>query len=302
MSSAIKKLKTMIIINPISGGSQKHDLRVMVSKYLDREQFEVEIVTTAYAGHACALARGASAKGYHMVVAAGGDGLINEIASGLIYSDTIMGIIPTGSGNGLARHLGIPLNPVKAIRILNRFNTVMIDTCSINDEKIFCNMAGVGFDARVAEKFSKSAKRGLTSYVKIIVKEFIRFPSHEYTLNINGNSIRSKAILISFANSRQFGNNAKIAPLASVNDGLMDVCIMKDFPRYKAPYIGLMLLTGGLHKTAVMKYFKTADVRITLPENAACHTDGDPYNPGKVLSIKTNRHSLRIVIPENITI
>lgn len=299
MPLAQTKLKMMIIINPISGRAKKNDLRDIINDNLDRDQFEPEFIITSYPGHAYELSKDVSEKGYHLVVAVGGDGLINEIANGLLYTDTIMGIIPNGSGNGLSRHLGIPMNPAKATRLLNRLNTVKIDTFSINNEKVICNMAGVGFDALVAEKFSKTAKRGLMSYLKIILKEFMHFSSSEYVLHINDTVLKTKAFLISFANSSQFGNNAKIAPMASVYDGLMDVCIMKDFPRYKAPYIGLMLLTGQLHKITLMKYFKTSDARITLPEKLHCQIDGDPYKMADQLNINTNPQSLRIVIPEN---
>ncbi len=294
----LTKLNTLIIFNPVAGSGKKLDLSGYLEKYLDSGRFDYRIAYTQYAGHGYGLASDAAGAGVHLVVAVGGDGLINEIARGVVNSNTAMGIIPYGSGNGFARHLKIPLKPVKAIEVLNRFHTAEIDTFIINDNRLFCNMAGTGFDALVAEKFAGSKQRGFSTYVKIILREFIRFSPREYKLTINDKETTFRAFMISFANSSQFGNNAVIAPMASVTDGLLDVCVMKGFRWYQAPYIGFMLLTGRIDKTSFMTYIKTAGVKLKLPDGEPCHLDGDPHSLGNQLHIKLNRASLKVVMPD----
>lgn len=293
------KIKVLIIINPVAGNNNKFKVIKIAGKHLDSKRYDYQIIYTRHAGHAFKLSTDAVYNNYGMVVAVGGDGLINEVARGLTNSNTAMGIIPYGSGNGLARHLKIPLNTTKAIEILNNFNTINIDTFIINDEHLFCNMAGTGFDALVAKKFALSKKRGFIKYLRIIIKEFIKFKPREYDLLIDDKKIILKAAMVSFANSSQFGNNAIIAPTASVNDGKLDVCILKDFKWYQAPYVGFMLLAGLIHKTSFINYFKATDVKIIIPDGGVCHLDGDPMDLGNYLHIKLHKKLLKVVVPNN---
>lgn len=286
-----------MILNPVSGNRKSFYLDKYIRKYFDLKQFDYNIVHTKYAGHGYKIALDATFDGYKLVVVAGGDGMINEVAHGLANSNTVMGIIPNGSGNGLARHLEIPLNPVKAIEVLNRFNTSFMDTYIINKKGFFCNMAGVGFDALVAQKFANGKKRRFITYLRIILKEFISYKPHNYYIKIDNRELSLKAFIVSFANSSQFGNNAVIAPKASVKDGMINVCIMKSFKWYQAPYIGFMLLTGRIDKTSFMTFFKAKDVKIKMFDANYCHLDGDPYEFGNVINIKPNEASLKIVTP-----
>ncbi len=291
--------KLLVIINPIAGGGQKPYIKENIEKFLDKKRFEYNIIATSYPGHGYEFAVDAVRKNYDMVVAVGGDGLINEVARALVNSNTTMGIIPNGSGNGLARHLQIPLKPIKAVKMLNHYKTILMDTFIINDERLFCNMAGTGFDAIVAQKFAGSNKRGFITYLKIILKEFIKFRPRNYHLIVDDKEFFAEAAMISFANSSQFGNNAIIAPMASVKDGKLDICIMKKFRWYQAPYIGLMLLTGRLDKTNFIIYQQAADVKIKVPEGEPCHLDGDPFDLGSHLHIKLNKASLKVAVPRD---
>ncbi len=286
-----------MICNPVSGNRKKLYLEKHLKNHLDKNQFAYKIVYTNYAGHGYEIALNAARENYHLVIVAGGDGMINETAHGLINSETAMGIIPCGSGNGLARHLKIPLSPIKAIKTLNCFNTIFIDTFTINHKHIFCNMAGVGFDALVAKKFVNSKKRGFITYLKTILKEFVKYKPQKYKLELDSENHDITAFMINFANSGQFGNNAIIAPMASVTDGILNVCVMKIFKWYQAPYIGLMLLIGRIDKTPFINYYNASGVKLDMFNNNHLHLDGDPYELGNEIYIKPNRSSLKVVIP-----
>ena len=296
-TEVLNKLRALVVFNPVAGSGKKLHIVRSIEKHLDKKQFDYRLIFTDYAGHGYEIALDAANNGYNIVVGVGGDGLLNEIARGLVNSDTAMGVIPTGSGNGLARHLKIPLKPVKAIDVLKHYKTIMMDTIIINDERLFCNIAGTGFDAFVAQKFAGSYKRGFVTYMRIILKEFIKFRPGNYHLIVDDKEFFPEATMISFANSSQFGNNAIIAPMASVTDGKLDICIMNKFRWYQAPYLGIMLLAGRIDKTSFMTYLKAADVKIKLPDGEPCHLDGDPFNLGNLLHIKVNKASLKVVVP-----
>ena len=213
----MQKIKISFIINPISGGQKKDHLPKLISKYLNKDKFDFSFHFTKYKGHASELSGNGSADFY---IVAGGDGTLNEVASKLIHSSAGMGILPLGSGNGLARHLGIEMNTAKAIEQLNTAEESYIDTCSLNG-KPFINMAGVGFDAHIGKMFAESTKRGFKTYVLQTLKEFKNYKSKSYQLKYQDFEIKHEAFLLSIANSSQYGNNAFIAPKAELNDGLL---------------------------------------------------------------------------------
>ncbi|TSA25773.1 MAG: YegS/Rv2252/BmrU family lipid kinase, partial [Bacteroidetes bacterium] len=211
--------RILFIINPVSGtGHQEkrqEKIEEVIEKYLDKSRFSHQVVNTEEKGQASRLARHAVLEGVSIVVAVGGDGTVNEVGQSLVNTTTALAIIPTGSGNGLARHLGLPMQFRRAIEVINHGNRKKIDTATLNGS-LFVNVAGVGFDAHVARKFDQTSKRGFFSYFHIATSSYKLYKPKKYTITIDGQTIQRRALLISFANSSQFGNQATIAPHASV--------------------------------------------------------------------------------------
>lgn len=282
------------IINPISGFGQKKTIEKNIEKYLD-PNFELDIQYTKAPKHATELSAKASQHS-DIVVAVGGDGSIHEVAQALVGKTTKMGIIPMGSGNGLARHLQIPRQVKKAIELINIQNTLAIDVLDFGD--IYgINVAGVGFDAHVAHEFSTYGKRGFISYIKLSLKEFFKYQPEKYNLVIDGVKISKKAFLISLANSTQFGNNAYIAPKAVINDGLLDLAILSPFSAIQSASIGLKLFTRKVDTSSSMHIVKAKEVNISSDSPFAFHIDGEPTGIKKELNVKIKPSSLNIIVP-----
>lgn len=218
------KKKIVFIMNPISGTASKASIPNLIDSILDKDRFEYEIRTTERAGHASEIAFEAKEAHVDIVVAVGGDGTVNEVARAIVHSDTALGILPCGSGNGLARHLMLPMNLKKSIEIINQCEIHDLDYGVINGYPFFCT-CGMGFDAFVSMKFAESGKRGPISYAENILREGLKYQPETYTLEDETETKQYKAFLISCANASQYGNNAYIAPQASMSDGLMDVVI-----------------------------------------------------------------------------
>ncbi len=290
------KKNILILINPVSGISNKQRLTELIRENIDTGSISFELQFTEYAGHGRELAARAAAEGKDAVIVVGGDGSVNEAAGALVNTNTAMGIIPTGSGNGLAHYLKLPFNLARAIAVINRFKTQKMDTYALNGQ-VGCNAAGVGFDGKIAHEFAKVKRRGFWSYFKIILHEYPRFEAGEYVLEINGQSIRRKALLVCFANSNQFGNGAVIAPDAKIDDGLIDVCIMSKVPLLEAPVMGQILLLKLINRTHYVEYFKASEVRLFQHQPHPAHIDGDPFEAGKELHLKVNPLSLHIIVP-----
>ncbi len=289
------KKKICFIVNPISGIGRQKVIEKLVAKHLNQLLFDYKIEYTKAPKHATEIAKQAVADGFNIVVAVGGDGSINEISRGLIGSNTALAIIPAGSGNGFARHLKIPLNSKKAMAIINNAKEIRVDSMQFNDE-IFVNIAGLGFDAHISWEFSKFGKRGFSSYLKLIAREFANYKVKDYELIINGKSFHKKAFVISFANGPQWGNNAYIAPEADIADGLMDIAILKDFSFLKAFPISYKIFRKTLHNSSYLEIIKTKEV-IVKQSNTNAHIDGEPIEIGSTISIKVNPLSLRVIVP-----
>ena len=288
------KRKILFVINPISGGKSKYNFPEKIDKYLDKSKFDYECVFTEYHGHGSILVAEGIKNGVDILVAVGGDGTINEVAGEVEGTDKLMGIIPFGSGNGLARSLGIPLRDVQAIKRINKLHISKIDSGTFNGRKFF-NMAGIGFDAQISARFAENVKRGLSSYVKIAFSEVSNYRSQNYHLKIDGKEYEHKAFMISVANSSQYGNNAHISPFASLNDGLLDICILRPFPLYKFPAIALRMFRKNSHKSNYLEIIQGSNITIKRERDAAVHLDGDPFNMGTELSIGIKPQSLNIL-------
>ena len=280
----------------MSGISNKDRIKELLHKKIDRTHFKHEIVFSKYAGHVEELSRQAAVAGLDLVVAVGGDGSVNETGAGLVGSETRMGIIPSGSGNGLAHYLNIPFNLDRAIECLNQFRSRKIDTATLNGN-FFCNVGGAGFDAHVATEFAKVERRGFWSYFKLVLEEYPGYKARTYKLSYQGQEITRKALLITFANSNQFGNNAIIAPDAKADDGLLDICIMSKVPLIEAPLLGQLLMFKLINRTHYVEYIKTPEITVVQQADENCHVDGEPLEAGQVLHVKVNPLSLNVVVP-----
>lgn len=292
----LNRKKILFIVNPISGLGKQKRIEKWIDEGLDKSKFMSSIVHTTHAGHATDLSKKAIEDGVDIIVAIGGDGTVNEVGQTLIGSSTVLGIIPAGSGNGLARHLKIPFNFNKAINVINKGNVRKIDTATVND-KVFLSVAGIGYDAFVARKFSKVAKRGFISYFRIVSAEYPKYTPKKYELEIDGKKITRRALLVTFANSNQFGNNTSIDPQARIDDGYIDVCIVRRIPLLLIPFYVPLLFTKAFHKTHYIEIIKAKEVRIIRKKGKTIHFDGDPFKMSKTLDMKINPLSLNIIVP-----
>lgn len=280
-----------VIINPISGVKSKVGVVEALKKYLNPD-FEYIVNFTERSNHATELSKDASEAGFDAVVAVGGDGTVNEVAKGLINTNTALGVIPMGSGNGFARHMKIPLNLKKSIEAINTFNTELIDTATVNEEP-FISTVGLGFDALVGKKFADFGKRGLLSYMQVTTAEFMSFESSQYKLYIDGEKINTKAFLINFANVGQYGNNAWIAPNASVKDGKLNVCLIEPFPAHLVPDIIFKLFNKQLEKSKYYRTFLAEEIKVEAPK--LYHIDGEPRSSEKDIEIKIVPSSIKVI-------
>ncbi len=292
------KKKILFIVNPQAGVGHKETFPNQVDKVIDKQHFEYEISYTEEADHAISLSREAVIKKTDIVVAVGGDGTINEVARSLIGTSTVMGLVPAGSGNGLARHLGIPLNATRALRLINTAKTMKIDTGIIN-ERPFVSIAGIGFDALVAKKFAEDPHRGFITYFRIVASLFQHYKPKKYQINIEGEKpITKRALFVTLANSNQFGYNTTIAPNAKLNDGLIDVCIVDKPPFFELPLIVNLLLLKMIHLSKHVHIYKAAKVQVVQKKVRCVNIDGEAVRlNSRTMDISVNPKSLNIIIP-----
>ena len=290
----IMSRKVLFIVNPISGTSDKNQILEYIEQTLDRELIDWEIAKTQYAGHAMELAKQAADEGYDTVVAIGGDGTVNEVARSLIHTNTTLGIIPCGSGNGLARHLEISQDYKKAVDIIQNGIVHTIDYGLVNNLPFFCT-CGVGFDAFVSLKFASAGKRGLLTYLENTLVEGLRYKPETYEIEDEEGSVKMKAFLIACANASQYGNNAYIAPDASMEDGLLDVTVMEPFTVLDAPQIAFQLFNKTINKNSHIKTFRTRKLHIHRSGNGVIHFDGDPILTGKDIDVEIVQAGLKVL-------
>ena len=273
----------------------KRKLPKLIMQTLDGAQWLPNIAFTEYAGHATELARQYARMGFDAVVAVGGDGTVNEIAQGIRDTQTALGIIPMGSGNGFARHLSIPMRANKAIEMLNHAEPISVDYGLANG-KLFVSTCGTGFDAVVADQFAGSIKRGLGTYVKDILKEVFTYHPQTYRIVGDGWDVTHKAFLITFANSNQWGNEAKIAPKASVQDGLMDIMLMSSHAILASASLALRLFTGNIDDSHFMDTIRAKEVTLERESAAPFHIDGDPVEMDKDIQIRIVADGLKVLV------
>ncbi len=288
--------KIRFIINPKSGTGKSKNLTALIYSEIDKNIFETDIAFTQAQGHACELAREAVALKYDIVVAVGGDGSVNETAGSLINTSTSLGIIPTGSGNGMARHLKVPVDIKKALANINTGKIDTIDTLEVNNR--FCiGTIGIGFDAHIAHLFAHAGKRGYSTYVKLVLTEFASYKEKRFVILVDGKSYERDCFLLTIANSSQFGNNAVIAPFADVKDGIIDISAMKRFPFYVAPSLIYRLMHNTIHLSRYFELLKGREIIIKNNVELQGHIDGEPVLFNSDLNISIHRDSLKVIIP-----
>lgn len=293
------KKRILFIINPIAGGGRdlarfEQIIDRVLKKYDQEIEHEVQVTTAR--GDAVEKAKNALNRQYNLVVAVGGDGTVNEVACALVGSEAALGIIPIGSGDGIARGLGIPLTLRRAIRTLCQGRIKKIDVGLVQGRYFFA-VAGLGFDAVVGKMFDESPVRGALPYFYFGIREFFNYEPVEYQLKFENQVIRKKALILTVANLNQFGNHAIIAPSAKPDDGLLDICLIKDINAFRAAVSLPKLFTGNLVNSKYYEYFQTREVEITRPFPAPIHVDGEVFDGPASVTIKLLPKALSVIIP-----
>ena len=291
------KKKIIFIINPISGHHNKNNFPNLVEKHIDKNQYEYSIVFTEYAGHATELTMKAIEDDFDYIAAVGGDGTINEVAKCLIGKRQILVIVPLGSGNGLARHLELPFKPERLItEVINKGKVYKIDTAVMNDTP-FISIAGIGFDALIADYFAKDENRGFMTYAKLITEKYPNYRQKEYTLVLDDEkTIECKPFFVTFANSSQFGYNAEISPKASVQDGLIDVCIFKKPNILEVPIVATYFLAKQIDKSNFIDIYKAKKIKVTRKVAEVANIDGEAVEMSKDITVEIIPLSLNILL------
>lgn len=291
------KTKVCVIINPVSGTESKQSIPEMVAAAFDQRRFDVLIRITGYPDHATEITKEAVNAGCKYVLTAGGDGTVNEVAKALVNTQTALGIIPFGSGNGLARELGIPMDAKKAIDIILAENLRTIDYGVANGH-IFFTTCGVGFDAFISDKFAEEKKRGPLGYVRNILEGVFDFKAEEYEIEHDEGSLREKAFVVTCGNASQYGNEAYIAPGASLEDGKMNVSILKPLNALEIPQTTLQLFTKNIDKNSKMTTLLTGRLTIKRSRSGMMHVDGEPIKTDNIINVKIVPKGLKVIAPD----
>jgi len=290
------KPRVRFIINPISGGKKKEHIPETIRKACLEFNLDADIFLCSSISETKEKTKDAIQLNYRAVIAVGGDGTINLIGTELINTRVALGIIPMGSGNGLARSLDIPFDIKKAIKTISDYNLQSIDTGEVNGIP-FINLSGIGFDAHVAGIFHNSQRRGLISYAKIILREFYRFKQEPLEIQLEGNSIHTNAFLLTVCNGPQFGNNAIIAPLASLRDGIFHITILKRLKWFDAPRLAYRLFNGTIHLDSNTDCYSATEIKIVRSKNGLMNIDGEPIMLSNNLHIVMRPLSLNVLVP-----
>jgi YegS/Rv2252/BmrU family lipid kinase len=296
--------KILYLVNPISGTGDKRKIEKIIVRQTQAKNIHFEIRYTTQDGAYEFLPRKIEEENITDVVICGGDGTINQVCSHLQNCTVNVGIIPVGSGNGLATAAGISRNIKKSLEIVFQNKTKRIDAFTLNG-KFGCMLAGLGFDARVAFAFSKEKRRGLMGYINICFQEFFKKLSYRIKVKIDGKTLEEEIFFISMANSNQFGNRVTIAPEASLSDGLLDVVLVtKMNPFLSGMYLLLQILSGRIQKPDVEQnkkkkiyYWQTSELEIENPDLAPLHIDGEPKTTSEHIKIKLISKAIDLLVP-----
>ncbi len=292
------KRKILFVINPKSGVSSKRSVPVLIEKYLDRERFDYTIAPTQYMAHACELTKDAVAKGFDAVIAVGGDGTVNEVARVLVGTDTALGVLPCGSGNGFSRHLGVPMNIKKAIEFINSSEPTPIDYGKINGIPFFCT-CGMGFDATVSKSFAEGSHRGYIGYITNTIRQYFSYKPDIYEIESDTDTIKRHAFVLACGNASQYGNDYYITPHASVKDGLLSMTVLKPFSILAIPRILVQVISGRLGNNKHVETFSSKSIKIRRSTPGAVHFDGEPADMGTEITIVAVADGLKVLAAPN---
>ncbi len=285
------------IINPRSGTRRIRNLEKRADRILQSSPYRATYLYTEYPGHGKELAAGLAAKKAFAVIAVGGDGTINEVGSALVNTETRLGIVPNGSGNGFARYLKIPMQFEGAMRVIISGAARRVDTCTING-RVFINVAGMGFDAAVSRAFEKSGLRGLWSYVGAVISELRDFKTSPVDIEADGKLYHFTPFIMAFANGKQYGNNAVIAPAASADDGYLNLSVIEPFPALSTPGVAFSIMNGTVDRRKHVKTITAKNISVNCPEGEIdVHIDGEYISKGKSFDIRIHSRNLVVLAP-----
>ena len=289
--------KYLAIINPISGTGSKKSIPELLGQAYSSADGELFLTYTKAAGHAEELAHRAAEEGFEEVIAVGGDGTVNEVARALLGTNTALGIVPKGSGNGLARSLGIAMNSEEAIRQLSSGRRICIDSCTMDGRPFFCT-CGMGFDAAVSHAFAEASSRGPVTYFRTMIEEYRGFQAENYHITLDGErSFDTEAFVLVAANATQYGNNAYIAPEADLADGFLDLALIRPFPGIEAAFVLGDLMLGRLPNNKYYHAERARELIIERPSPGVIHLDGEPCHAGERVEVRLIPQSLHVIIP-----
>lgn len=288
--------RLLAIINPVSGTKNKAKLPELLDHVFGNSPWHVETVTTERPGHAKELASDAVRQGFAGVLAIGGDGTVNEVGAALCDTDTALGIIPVGSGNGLARHLRMSMNAARAMQTVAQGNIEQFDYCTVNDRPFFCT-CGVGFDAQVSHKFANEGTRGFITYLRTTIGEYFKYHAQHYRISIDDYTTDEDAFVIACCNAAQYGNNAFIAPRATMQDGFIDITVMHSFNLASAALIGARMFSRNIDNDRHVTIYRGREVVIERDHEDVMHIDGDPCVMPARLDIKCHPGGIRLFVP-----
>lgn len=292
------KKKIAFIVNPISGtANKKAVLKYLEETFTPERGYDAVFYKTQGAGDAYTAALKFRDENFHIVVAVGGDGTVNQVARGLVNCNTSLGIIPVGSGNGLARHLKLPRFYHGAVDVILGGKTQQIDAGKINDEVFFCT-AGIGFEAVIGDRFNSAGSRGLITYLEQCAKEYVNYRREEYKISIPGYEFSTKAFLITFANSSQWGNNVFIAPGADISDGMIDMVVWKRALLANMPFLTAGLLMKTIQYSEYVDTFRCKEIIITRQNDSLIQFDGESRRMGRELHISVIHNAVKVLVPE----
>ena len=292
----MSKKHIVFIINPKSGVERQKEIQYAIDAHLDAGKYSHEILKTEYAKHGISLANEAAKKGAYAVVAVGGDGSVNDAVRGLLGTGTILGIIPKGSGNGMARTMRIPLDTAEAIKLINKGNVGDMDVAYANGEPFISN-AGVAFDALISKKFAKSERRGFMTYSWLVTKYMWLYKEREFKITVDGKEHTAFAFMVNVANGQQFGYNFKIAPMAVFSDGILDVIIIRKFPKILGGTLVARAMMGTIIKSPFVKHLTGKEIIISNPVLKLMQTDGDAHECVNEIKFTIKKGAQKVLVP-----
>jgi YegS/Rv2252/BmrU family lipid kinase len=296
ISDVVQKKRIKVIANPFSGTGKKDNIRQLLDHHLNQDRYSYDLEFTQFAGHARILAEAAVSENFYMCVAAGGDGTVNEVASVLKGTEVILAVLPYGSGNGFAAHIGVKRDVIRGIEIINTGEVHCIDSCMAND-RFFLNIAGIGLDATVAYKTKANKKRGFLPYFTTTLKESLDFKYMDLEIETGHEKFSGSYAMVVVANASIYGYDFTIAPTADLEDGMLDILMVKKSPVYKYFLMALRVLNKSFHKSPLVRFMRVKSITIKSLSKAYIHVDGEGFEADPITTFSVHPSSIRVMFP-----